>query len=270
MNYIEITKMDMELQKKLLKAFRETLATLPKGRLSAKRVKGRIYYYHIDEETRKQTYIPKSNRSLVYQLKEKRWYKKAIRIMERNLKAQEEILRNYRAYDVKSLQEILPDSYRDEFLEEYQNRVCQNLHKWAEETYRKNPYHEDELIHTTSFGLKVHSKGELIIAELLHALGIPFRYDAALKVQDKYGNVKYRYVDFLIKLPTGEYIVWEHMGLFAKEDYRRDQFEKLTEYFYKGIFMPNNLIITMDGPKGEFDNAAVERIIKGQILPHFQ
>ena len=270
MNYIKITKQDMDMQRKLLKIFRKTLDALPTGRLSAKKIKGRLYYYHIDEKTGKQTYIPKSNLTLIHELKEKRWLKKAVRIMEKNLKAQEQMLKFYQAYDAQTIMDMLPDSYRDEFLEAYENQVNPDLHKWANDTYRKNPYHQDECIHTTSFGLKVHSKVELIIAELLYRLGIPFRYDAPVKVKDKYGNVKYRYVDFLIKLPTGQYILWEHMGLFAKEDYRRDQFDKLTEYFNKGIFMPNNLIITMDGPNGEFDNAAVERIVKGQILPHFQ
>ena len=270
MNYIEITKQDMELQKKLLKSFQRTLETLPKGRLVTKRVKGRLYYYCADEKTRKEKYIPKSNLTLIHQLKEKRWLKKSIRIMEKNIKAQEQVLKAYQLYDSQTILNMLPDSYREEFLEEYENKVRPNLHKWAEESYRKNPYHQDELIHTTYFGLRVHSKGELIIAELLYRLGIPFRYDAAIKVRDRFGNTKWRYVDFLIKLPTGEYLLWEHMGLFAKEDYRNDQFEKLTEYYFQGYFMPNNLIITMDGPNGEFDSAAVERIIKGQILPHFK
>ena len=88
MNYIKITKQDMDMQRKLLKIFRKTLDALPTGRLSAKKIKGRLYYYHIDEKTGKQTYIPKSNLTLIHELKEKRWLKKAVRIMEKNLKAQ--------------------------------------------------------------------------------------------------------------------------------------------------------------------------------------
>jgi len=260
----------MELQQKLLLAFRKTLSSLPKGRLVAKRIKGRIYYYQVDEKTRKEKYIPKGNLELIHQLKEKRWLKKVIKIMEQNIKAQKQLLKVYQPYDSRTMEALLPDSYRNDFLKEYARSIQPDLEKWENENYRKNPYHQDELIHTTSFGLKVHSKGEMIIAEMLHHHGIPFRYDAAIKVKDSFGNAKYRYVDFLIKLPTGDYIVWEHMGLFAKEQYREEQFKKLTEYFFSGIFMPNNLIVTMDGPNGEFDNGAVERIIKGQILPHFQ
>ena len=181
MKYIELTKQDMELQRKLLKAYRKVLKQAPAGRLSAKRIKGKIYYYCVDEATRKEEY----------------------------------------------------------------------------------------LMYTTSFGLKVRSKAELLIAELLYYYNIPFRYDAEVRVKDNFGRYKSRYVDFLFKLPDGSYLIWEHLGLFSKEDYRKEQFEKLTEYFFQGIFMPNNLIITMDGPNGEFDNLAIERMIKGQILPPF-
>ena len=184
MNYIELTKQDMEMQRTLLKAFRKTLSSLPQGRLSVKKIKGRTYYYHIDEKTKKQTYIQKGNLMLIHQLKEKRWLEKTISIMEKNLNLQEKLIKEYRSYDVTSIQNALPCSYDDAFLREYERRVNPNLQQWAEETYRKNPFHQDELIHTTSFGLKVHSKGELIIAELLYKMGIPFRYDAAVKVKD--------------------------------------------------------------------------------------
>lgn len=270
MNYRDITKTDMELQKKLLKAYRVTLASLPEGRLSAKRVRGSIHYYHVDEKTRKQTYIPKSRIDLIHQLKQKRYIKKAIKIMEENLRLQEAVMKKYKAYDQRSLQKMMPLSDSDDLLDEFEQKYFPDLHKWAEGPYRKNPYYPEHLRHTTSFGLKVRSKSEMSIAELLHAMGIPFRYDAEIKVRDKYYNKKVRYVDFLIKLPDGSYIVWEHMGLFKKESYRAENFEKITEYFMDGIFMPNNLIITMDGPNDEFDNLAVERIIKGQILPHFK
>lgn len=270
MNYLTITKKDIAFQKQLLKAYREAMNRMPEGRLGVKNIRGKWRYYHIDEKTRKQTYIPKTQLELIHQLKQKRWIKKAIKIMEKNLKFQEEILKHYEPYDHHYLQKLLPQSDSDKILEEYEYDVLPDLDKWAATPYRKNPYHPEELRHTTSFGLKVRSKSEMMIAELLHGLKIPFHYDAAIRIVDTNHNEKFKYVDFLIKLPHGGFIVWEHMGMFVKETYREDQFKKLTEYFFNNIYMGKNLIITMDGPNGEFDNLEVERIIKGQILPHFQ
>jgi len=270
LDYKKMTLRDMNLQRNLLKAYNKAMKSMPEGRLSAKRIKGKIYYYHIDEKTRKQTYIPKKQLELIHQLKQKRWMKKAIKIMEKNLKFQEELLKHYEPYDHHYLQKLLPQSDSDKILEEYEYDVLPDLDKWAAAPYRKNPYHPEELRHTTSFGLKVRSKSEMMIAELLHGLKIPFHYDAAIRIIDMNHNEKFKYVDFLIKLPQGGFIVWEHMGMFTMEDYRENQFVKLTEYFFNDIYMGKNLIITMDGPNGEFDNLEVERIIKGQILPHFR
>lgn len=266
MDYRKITTTDIALEKKLLKAYQAALETMPQGRLSAKRVKGTIHYYHVDEKTGKQTYIPKSQTELIYQLKQKRFMKKAVKVIENNINVQEKILKKYKPYDYHSLKKMLPPSDSDNLLDEYESKVFPDLHKWENSPYRKNPYKPEYLRFKTSFGLMVRSKGEMFIAELLHNYNIPFHYDAAIKLKDEFGEEKTRYVDFLIRFPDGGFLVWEHMGLFGKEDYQEDQFVKLREYFQNGIFMPNNLIVTMDGPNGEFDNHAVECMIKGQIL----
>lgn len=256
----------MELEKKLLDAYQTAMSNMPKGNLGVKRVRGALRYYCIDEQTKKQSYIPKSNLQLIHMLKQKRWMNKAIKIIKNNLKVQAKIMKHYQPYDHKALQKLLPQVDSDNLLDEYESKVFPDLHKWENSPYRKNPYKPEYLRFKTSFGLMVRSKGEMFIAELLHNYNIPFHYDAAIKLKDEFGEEKTRYVDFLIRFPDGGFLVWEHMGLFGKEDYQEDQFVKLREYFQNGIFMPNNLIVTMDGPNGEFDNHAVECMIKGQIL----
>ena len=54
------------------------------------------------------------------------------------------------------------------------------------------------------------------------------------------------------------------------EGYRESSYRKLTDYFLNGIYPPHNLIITMDGPDGELDIAAVHQLIQNRILPLFQ
>ena len=54
------------------------------------------------------------------------------------------------------------------------------------------------------------------------------------------------------------------------EGYRESSYRKLTDYFLNGIYPPHNLIITMDGPDGALDIAAVHQLIQNRILPLFQ
>lgn len=269
MNYLHITKEEMEIEETLLDIYKKLYEKMPAGRLTTKRVKGRVYYYRVEKKSRKATYLPKENMKLILQLKQKRWLEESIKVLKENLHVQSQVLKKYNNYDGKSIQNRLSKSYSDAMLEEYEKRHVTDLEAWSQESYRRNPYHEEHLRYETSFGLRVRSKSELLIAELLYKYGIPFRYDAAVRVCGWDGIWKTYYADFIIMLPTGEQILWEHMGLWGKEDYRKHAVGKLTDYFHHGYFMPNNLIITMDGPEGELDVTAMKRIIEGQLLPFF-
>ena len=141
--------------------------------------------------------------------------------------------------------------------------------EWSKAKYRQNPIFLEYKIHRTSFGLMVRSKSEVIIAELLYAMGIPFRYDAELRLKDENGNIHIKSPDFLIMTPDGKLIVWEHWGLFEKEDYREQNYPKLELYFQNDYILSQNLIITMDTKERAIDAETVRQVIEGQLLWHF-
>ena len=74
-------------------------------------------------------------------------------------------------------------------------------------------------------------KSEAIIANLLHARGIDYRYEEPLELD---GITKYP--DFTIEDDnTGETYYWEHLGLLGNLIYRRRWEEKLAWLKEKGI-----------------------------------
>ena len=104
------------------------------------------------------------------------------------------------------------------------------------------------------------------IAELLYKLGIPFRYEMRLVLMDENGNPKVVYPDFSIPLEDDWFFI-EHLGLLNKERYRKRNAEKLHEYHSNGIFMPGQLIFTMDGPDGGLDAGPVMEFLQNILLP---
>jgi UvrD-like helicase C-terminal domain len=77
---------------------------------------------------------------------------------------------------------------------------------------------EEELIHRTARGEFVRSKSEVIIANLLHGLGIPYAYEQPLLGRD--GSI--RYPDFTIEdAETGQHVFLEHLGMMTEPAYRR-------------------------------------------------
>jgi hypothetical protein len=91
---------------------------------------------------------------------------------------------------------------------------------------------EEGLIHRTTRGELVRSKSEVIIANLLHALGITYAYEQPFTGQD--GCV--RYPDFTIEdAETGRRVFLEHLGLLSKPAYRRRWLAKLDWYRSQGV-----------------------------------
>ena len=124
---------------------------------------------------------------------------------------------------------------------------------------------EDNLIHRTARGEAVRSKSEVIIADLLHAKGIDYRYEEPL---ERNGITKYP--DFTIEDDdTGETYYWEHLGMLGNPIYQQRWNEKLAWLESQGITPkeegggPNGtLIITGDSPEGGIDAKGVSDLIE--------
>ena len=57
--------------------------------------------------------------------------------------------------------------------------------QWALTKYIQSDYKPEEKIHTTSRGLKVRSKSELIICEIFYKYGIEFRYEEVIYINGR-------------------------------------------------------------------------------------
>ena len=124
---------------------------------------------------------------------------------------------------------------------------------------------EELLIHRTARGELVRSKSEVIIANLLHANRIDYRYEEPLEI------------DGLTKLPdftieddnTGEKYYWEHLGMLSDGVYRR-RWEEKVEWLKGHGILPReegggpmgSLIVTQDSADGGIDSEAISRLVK--------
>ena len=88
-------------------------------------------------------------------------------------------------------------------------------------------------IYHTADDKVVRSKSEVIIANLLHAADMNYRYEEPLHYNG--GQIL---PDFTIYLSNGRKIFWEHVGMLGVEDYDRRWAEKLRVY---EKFFPNQL-----------------------------
>lgn len=263
MELLYFIEQDMKEEEKNIEDYKRRLNKLPKGKLRYKYIHGKLHYYCENPLTGDKQHLGTCKNERIEILNERKLLEKAIEVCEQNLSLQKKILKKYKNHNLKILNESFPLPLRVTNTEEVRKK-CGKSYVWAEENLKYNPFAEG-LCHTTSFGLRVRSKSEVIIAELLYSAGISFKYELKLTLEDEHGVVRTYYPDFSILSKDGTIIYWEHFGLLSSAEYCQKTIKKLTDYNYNQIISPNNLIITMDGPNGEIDSSAIKRVINSLI-----
>ena len=135
------------------------------------------------------------------------------------------------------------------------NKINSSLFEFKpvpEELLKLNDWYEEGKVHKTLAGIMVRSKSEVIIANLLHERGIPFKYEVPLYAPDGTFYIP----DFTITW-NGEEWYWEHLGMLDKEEYR-NHWEAKREWYKKHGFS-ERLIVT-DEQEG-IDSTKFEYII---------
>ncbi|MBO4928541.1 MAG: hypothetical protein J5379_09880 [Clostridiales bacterium] len=106
------------------------------------------------------------------------------------------------------------------------------------------------------------SKSEMLIAQILEELGLPYKYEPVIQV---IGNQ--RWPDFAVYCPEiGRYFFIEHLGMMGKTSYRMDNLEKLEAYEKASIRDGVDILYTMEFVKGGFNTLAVKGKILGLLL----
>ena len=264
--YKEQLQKIMYIHNQMKAKYIKELKSSPKGKLIGYLHKGKHQYYH--SQTVNNIYTRRGigkNDYLKKQLARKRYIEKVLPIIENNIKALETALNNYQIITpeiiidkMSAVYKSLPQSYFTD-----KSILPEELELWMNEPFDQSTFNLHEKIHTTSRGLKVRTKAELLIAEILYMYNIAFRYEQRLYIRNR------RYApDFTIKLPDGKIIYWEHAGKTHDTGYMYDHYDKLRFYLYKGIVPGENLILTYDAINGDFNTQIIHSEIKNKLLNH--
>ena len=118
------------------------------------------------------------------------------------------------------------------------------------------PYAE-YLIHRCENGQMVRSKSELVIANMLWQMSIDYMYEDPVEGEQVPGKVR---PDFSFVDPAGDLIIWEHLGMLSRDDYRKSWEWKKDWYAKNGFIEGENLFTTQDDEKGGLDSMIVKEV----------
>ena len=122
--------------------------------------------------------------------------------------------------------------------------------------------HPENLTQPTLAGFDVRSKSEALIANALAERKIPFIYEEELALSLPGRGEVTLHPDFVIHLPDGKKIIWEHLGMLSDDSYLSAFAEKLKLYHAAGYHIGSNLFLTTDTPDGRLDMDAVMNVIE--------
>ncbi|MCR4938920.1 MAG: hypothetical protein K5930_02265 [Treponemataceae bacterium] len=252
----------------LLELKLKALKKAPEGTLHTSESNGVVQYYHKTAPSSKHgSYISSKNAKLAQQLAQADYDRKLVTTLSREAQVLQRAFNEYSNFlqkhgTVENLFDkitknkrklVKPISFSDEEFAAI----------WSSIPYKGRAFTSDQAEHFTTQGERVRSKSEVIIADTLSRLKIPYRYEYPIEMVNDNGDVRTFYPDFLcLNLKTRQEFIWEHFGKMDDGEYAASAARKLRLFEQNNIFPGKNLIITVETSELPINTKQVERIIR--------
>ena len=268
----------------LLTIKEKALKKAPEGSLRVSKSHGTVQYYQkIDKDGKNGRYLDAAHRELAQKLAQKAYNIKLLPAIKKELALLQAALTKIQEatkggeIPLVALEQVNPDSralITTATLTDEQYAAA-----WQSQKYKRKPFKPDAPELYTARGERVRSKSEVIIADTLNRLGIPYHYEFPLTLKSggrasnsgttstNSGTTDSRtkitvHPDFLcLNLRTREEFIWEHFGLMDDPAYSTKAVQKLNTYNENCIHPGHNLIISTETTELPLNTKHIENLI---------
>lgn len=208
-------------------------------RIITSRKNNRNYYYRVSKDNKKK-YLSIKETSTIKKLLQNTYETKLLKETNRELHAINHFLKRAQKFNLEHIYSKL-DVTQKKLITPYAVSNEDYAQVWSASPYNSAPRIITEFI--TSKGEYVKSKSEVIIADTLASMNIPYRYEPVFVTKD--GVTKYP--DFqLLDTKTRKEYYHEHFGMMDDPDYLRSAINKIDTYAKNGIILGVNFIATFE------------------------
>lgn len=256
-----VLKEELKQLQDIIKDTNKRLQNVPKGRLRVSNKKTRREYYYIEDENNGKEngrYLKTKEIDLARKIAQRDYDSALVRCLSERKNSIEKFLKKYTRNSVNTLYDST-NNYRKELLETIYVSDEEYIRQWEIVQYEGKAIHEDMQYFITEKGEKVRSKSEKIIADKLYMMGIPYRYEYPLVLDD---NITV-YPDFtVLKMPERKEVYLEHFGMMDDMDYVDTALFKLNSYEMNGIYLGINLFITYETGRKPLNTKNLEEMFR--------
>ena len=239
----------------------EKLKSVPDHEIRIHKSNGHDQYHLIDKATGEKRYVKKAERLSLRDIAQK-GYEKRIRkellAMRQNL---EFFIRNYNVRKVNEVYERMGNG-RKALIDPLIETDEMFIKRWQDIVYEEMQFYDETELYTYG-GIRVRSKSELIIANMLEQYGVPFKYEKPLQLRGM-GEVR---PDFsCLKVKSRKEVIWEHFGMMDNLTYANKNVTKLACYHQNGFYVGENLITTFETSQNQISSKLIRGMIEQYLL----
>ena len=258
----ELNKIIIERQrflKEIIRIIEESESCSAKGSLRIS-TQNRVirYYCREDPSERIGSYVDKNNIQLAKLLAQKNFNNKSLKAAKAELDFLEKTLNKYPKETVEGNYDKLSEK-RKSLITPIIESDHDYIQSWLSKSISNNDHQNKITDFVSAKGEYVRSKSELIIANLLDSMNIPYKYECPLELEG-YGTV---YPDFtVLNIKSRTEIIWEHLGMMDKEDYLNKALRKIALYELNGYYVGERFLLSMETAEVPLNTRQITEMIR--------
>ena len=218
--------------------------------------------YHLvsDENKPNGIYVKKTLMKTASAVAQRDYFRNVADEIQREISVIEYFLSEYHPERVDGVYRALNDGRRN-LVKNVFTSDEEYVSAWKSVAYERPAFLENAPEYFSNNGLRVRSKSEIIIANQLIRLKIPFRYEAPLTLNS--GNRKVIvHPDFTcLNARTRKEFVWEHFGMMTDENYAENALGKIQLYSANGYVHGKNFLATFESQASPLSVKIVQQYI---------
>ncbi len=237
--------------------------TYPSGRLRIIKKNNNDQYYWVQKKgDTNGVYISKNDINTAYDLAQKDYNRKALKLATEELERIESYLLCYPDHRVEDLYESYSPS-RKKLINPAVIPEEQFVADWNNTVYEPLPFEDSSFSFYSASGIRVRSKAEVMIADMLEHYKIPYKYEYPLYL-DGLSTVR---PDFTcLNISKRKEFIWEHFGMMDNQSYANKNIKKITIYEQNGYMAGDNMILTFESSQVPLDSRVIKTKIEKYLL----
>ncbi len=218
---------------------------------------GSTQYRLVDKLTGERKYVKANDVQKLRKIAQKQYNQEICKELEKNQSAIDKFLKNYDVNKIHQSYNKMAEGRKTLVTPIIETDELYRVN-WLDDAYTSMPFFDESEFYTNS-GVRVRSKSELIIANLLEQNDIPYKYEKPLELEGM-GKVR---PDFIcLNTRTRKEYVWEHFGMMDNADYANKNVIKLHCYQQNGYYPGVNMIVSFETSIYPISSKKLQNIIE--------